>query len=262
MLLLPHIRVITFHRNFHCNFKRETEPVAESRVQAMADASSLHASKRPKLSADGPKANAPNSATRIFVGGLDHRVTVADLHEVLAAYGTVEDVHIADGKSYAFARMGTKPSALAATAALDGVEWRGRTMKCRIATTRGQLWVGNIPKSVSNVRLAQAFSTFGPVKTAIVATDEKGVSEGWGVVDFDRQGPAERAFEACNKKPFLITSQTIPLRVVRWRHVDVEVGMPAHDARTSQEIEEELAYEPQFPADGPIPYHHRRRSVC
>jgi len=58
------------------------------------------------------------------------------------------------------------------------------------------LYVGNLPRSLTEDELAQAFGSVGPVQAARIITDrETGRSRGFGFVDLDDDN-AQRAIQA------------------------------------------------------------------
>ena len=51
----------------------------------------------------------------------------------------------------------------------------------------------------------EAFSQFGEVEEAVVVTDDRGKSKGYGIVDFARKQGAVNAISRCRNSPYLIT---------------------------------------------------------
>ena len=58
---------------------------------------------------------------------------------------------------------------------------------------------------MSNELLEEAFSQFGEVESAVVVTDDRGKSLGYGIVDFARKAQAITAIQRCKAEPFLLT---------------------------------------------------------
>ena len=75
----------------------------------------------------------------------------------------------------------------------------------RFAASSCSVKVSNLNPTVSNELLAQAFTAFGEVEEAIVATDDRGKPLGYGIVDFARKGQAQAAIQQCRNEPFLLT---------------------------------------------------------
>lgn len=65
-----------------------------------------------------------------------------------------------------------------------------------------KLYVGNLPYSVDDQALQDAFSSFGSVTSARVITDrETGRSKGFGFVEMDSDDAASQAIEKMNGQP-------------------------------------------------------------
>lgn len=75
----------------------------------------------------------------------------------------------------------------------------------RYAANSCSVKISNLHPLVSNELLAEAFSQFGEVESAIVVSDERGKSLGHGVVDFARKNQAISALQHCKNDHFLIT---------------------------------------------------------
>lgn len=82
---------------------------------------------------------------------------------------------------------------------------KGRDIKVRFAASSCSVKVSNLGPMVSNELLAEAFGTFGEVESAVVVTDERGKSLGYGIVDFARKANATSAIQRCRNGQFLIT---------------------------------------------------------
>ncbi len=65
------------------------------------------------------------------------------------------------------------------------------------------IYIGNLPYSVSEDDLRDAFSEFGQVHSANIITDKfSGRSKGFGFVDMPNDGEARAAIEEMNDKDF------------------------------------------------------------
>lgn len=78
-------------------------------------------------------------------------------------------------------------------------------MKVRFAASSCSVKVANLSPLVSNELLEEAFSQFGEVESAVVVTDERGKSLGYGIVDFSRKSQAITAIQRCKIGHFLLT---------------------------------------------------------
>ncbi len=62
-----------------------------------------------------------------------------------------------------------------------------------------KLYVGSVPYSVADQRLGEVFAEHGTIESARVVTDrDTGRSRGFGFVEMENQGEAERAISAWN----------------------------------------------------------------
>lgn len=92
-----------------------------------------------------------------------------------------------------------------AIGATHGKLIKGRDIKVRFAASSCSVKVSNLHPLVSNEFLAEAFSHFGEVESAVVVTDERGKSLGYGIVDFARKAHAISAIQRCKNEHFLLT---------------------------------------------------------
>ena len=82
--------------------------------------------------------------SRLFIGGLDWRVTDDELKKKLEEYGLVTDVHIVkdrdtgDSRGFGFVTMANRKDADKAIKQLDGQEFSGRNLVVRQATERNR----------------------------------------------------------------------------------------------------------------------------
>jgi RNA recognition motif-containing protein len=65
------------------------------------------------------------------------------------------------------------------------------------------IYIGNLPYSVTDGDLRDKFSEFGQVHSANIITDKfSGRSKGFGFVDMPNEGEAREAIDAMNDKDF------------------------------------------------------------
>ena len=91
----------------------------------------------------------------------------------------------------------------------NGETIRNRDIKVRLAASSASVKVANLNPTVSNELLAEAFSLFGDVEEAVVATDDRGKPLGYGIVDFARKGQAMSAIQQCRNEPYLLTKSVL-----------------------------------------------------
>ncbi|MCB9749747.1 MAG: RNA-binding protein [Myxococcales bacterium] len=89
---------------------------------------------------DGGRAHA--IPCRLFIGGLNWRVTTDELQEMLEEYGPVADAFIVtdrdtgDSRGFGFVTMRDRRDASQAIRRLNGQDFHGRTLVVRLATER------------------------------------------------------------------------------------------------------------------------------
>jgi len=66
---------------------------------------------------------------KLYVGNLTYAVTKEDLETLFGSHGEVKEVTIIQGKGFGFVEMGSEEQANAAKDALDGSDFKGRTLK-------------------------------------------------------------------------------------------------------------------------------------
>lgn len=159
---------------------------------------------------------------RLFFGNLPRDFSEEELKQMLAAHGEFQEIYHSKEKNFAFARMvctifstndvtlllfmqAYRSEAEQVILHHNGQTIRNRDIKVRFAASSATIKVSNINPCVSNELLAEAFSHFGEVEEAVVATDDRGKHLGYGVVDFARKGQALSAIQQCRKDPFLLT---------------------------------------------------------
>jgi len=67
--------------------------------------------------------------SKLYVGNLDYSVTSEDLQELFGAHGEVKQVNIIEGRGFGFVEMSDSEGAEKAKEALNGTEFKGRTLK-------------------------------------------------------------------------------------------------------------------------------------
>lgn len=71
--------------------------------------------------------------SKLYVGNFGYSISNQDLEELFSAYGEVKEVKIIEGKGFGFVEMSTQSEAEKAKEALNGTDFKGRTLKVDIA---------------------------------------------------------------------------------------------------------------------------------
>lgn len=67
--------------------------------------------------------------SKLYVGNMDYSVTGEQLKELFSGYGSVTEVKVIEGKGFGFVEMSSPAEAEKAKEALNGSDFKGRTLK-------------------------------------------------------------------------------------------------------------------------------------
>jgi RNA recognition motif-containing protein len=67
--------------------------------------------------------------SKLYVGNLGYAVTKEELEELFSSYGEVKQVNIIEGRGFGFVEMSAPSEAEKAKEALNGSDFKGRTLK-------------------------------------------------------------------------------------------------------------------------------------
>ncbi len=67
--------------------------------------------------------------SKLYAGNLNYSVTNSDLEELFSTYGAIKQVNIIEGKGFGFVEMGSPLEAEKAKEALNGSQFKGRTLR-------------------------------------------------------------------------------------------------------------------------------------
>ena len=67
--------------------------------------------------------------SKLYVGNLNYAVTSDELKELFGEHGQVQSVNIIEGRGFGFVEMSSSEEAEKAKEALDGNDFKGRTLK-------------------------------------------------------------------------------------------------------------------------------------
>ena len=73
---------------------------------------------------------------KLYVGNLDYNVTNEELQDLFSSHGTVVEVNIIEGKGFGFIEMSSSVEAETAKDALNGSEFKNRSLKIDEARPR------------------------------------------------------------------------------------------------------------------------------
>lgn len=132
-----------------------------------------------KLGADGPEDEEekskwdellalPPQGSEVFLGGLPRDTTEEDLRELCEPLGEIYEVRLMkdketkENKGFAFVTFTAKDVAQRAIEELHDKDHKGRTLRCSLSQAKHRLFVGNVPKGLSEAELTTIIKGKGP----------------------------------------------------------------------------------------------------
>lgn len=149
--------------------------------------------------------NQSSSDSTLYVGNLSPFTDETRLHSLFHPYGNIltakimRDLYNQESRRFGFVSFATVEEALKAKEALnyqkvDNFEIRICFKKLTSDFKEGaNLFIKNIPKTVSTKQLDDLFSECGKIVSCSIRTDNKGVSLGYGYVQLETEEMAEAA---------------------------------------------------------------------
>ncbi|KAI4355298.1 hypothetical protein L6164_004086 [Bauhinia variegata] len=110
----------------------------------------------------------PPHGSEVFVGGLPRDVIEDDLRELCDSIGDIVEVRLmkdretGEGKGYAFVAFKTKEVAQKAIEELHNKEFKGKTLRCSLSETKHRLFIGNVPKNLTEDEFRKVIEGVGP----------------------------------------------------------------------------------------------------
>jgi len=75
--------------------------------------------------------------SKLYVGNLNYSITTEQLEELFSSYGEIKQVNIIEGRGFGFVEMSNSSEAEKAKEALNGSDFKGRTLKVNEARQPG-----------------------------------------------------------------------------------------------------------------------------
>ncbi|KAE8718377.1 Polyadenylate-binding protein 1-A [Hibiscus syriacus] len=149
----------------------------------------------------------------LFVKNLDPSVTTTCLEGIFCRFGNILSCKIAEengkSKGFGFVQFASEESALSAITALHDTMLKGKKLyvskfvrKCERTPAEEEkftnLYVKNLFDDMTEDSLKEMFSKYGMISSVVIMKDDKGVSRGFGFVNFQSPDDAKKALEAMN----------------------------------------------------------------
>ncbi|KAF9602284.1 hypothetical protein IFM89_026401 [Coptis chinensis] len=110
----------------------------------------------------------PPHGAEVFIGGLPRDVTEGDLRDLCEPIGEVTEIKLikdkdtGESKGFSFITFKKKEFAQKAIEEFQSKEFRGRTLRCSLSQTKYRLFMGNIPKQLTEKELRAAIEKTSP----------------------------------------------------------------------------------------------------
>ncbi|KAK9279901.1 hypothetical protein L1049_013585 [Liquidambar formosana] len=110
----------------------------------------------------------PPHGSEVFIGGLPRDALEEDLRDRCETIGELFEIRLiknkdtGENKGYAFISFKTKESAQKAIEELHTKEFKGRTLRCSLSESKHRLFIGNVPKSLTEDEFRKVVEETGP----------------------------------------------------------------------------------------------------
>ncbi|PNH07832.1 Polyadenylate-binding protein, cytoplasmic and nuclear [Tetrabaena socialis] len=151
----------------------------------------------------------------IFIKNLDKTIDAKALHDTFSAFGKILSCKVATdsngvSKGYGFVHFEDQVAADRAIATVNGKEIEGKIVyvgpfQKRADRPQGKesytnVFIKNLPTEIGDDELMKIVSEFGEVTSAVVMKDDKGVSKGFGFINFTEAESAAKCVDALHEK--------------------------------------------------------------
>ncbi|KAL3327535.1 hypothetical protein AABB24_035289 [Solanum stoloniferum] len=153
----------------------------------------------------------PPHGSEVYIGGVTHDVSEADVREFCETIGEVTEVRIMKGKDstqnkgYAFVTYRNKELASKAIKELNNTELKGKRVKCSPAQAKHKLFIGNVPRTWGEEDMRTAVTNVGPgVITIELVKDplNSGKNRGFAFIEYYNHACAEYSRQEMSNSDF------------------------------------------------------------
>lgn len=110
----------------------------------------------------------PPHGAEVFIGGLPRDTLEVDLRDRCETMGEIFEIRLVknkdtgESKGYAFVSFKTKGAAQKAIEEFQNKEFKGKMLRCSVSETKHRLFIGNIPKSLTEDEFRKVIEEIGP----------------------------------------------------------------------------------------------------
>lgn len=149
----------------------------------------------------------------IFVKNLDKSIDHKALYDTFSMFGNILSCKVAmnaagESLGYGFVHYETEEAAVKAIEKVDGMviagenvlvtRWKPRSERSGDVTKFTNIYVKQLPDSITDESLRSIFEAFGPVTSVMLSKDNEGKSRGFGFVNFESADDAMNAVDTLN----------------------------------------------------------------
>ncbi|CAO2814471.1 unnamed protein product [Amaranthus hypochondriacus] len=159
----------------------------------------------------------PPHGSEVFIGGLPKDVTDEDLRELCEPIGEIFEVRLmknkdtGEVKGYAFVAFKTKEDGQRAIDELKNKEFKGKTLRCSLSDSKHRLFIGNIPKSLSEDQFKKLIHEVGPGAEMIDLKQDAlnpGRNRGFAFIEYYNNACADYARQQMSSGSFRLEGNT------------------------------------------------------
>jgi len=201
-----------------------------------------------------------NGRNRLYIGNISADFTDEDLTDLFKPYGETAEIFLNKEKNFGFIKLDYHANAEKAKRELDGINFKGKTLKIRFAPNTATVKVKNLPPFCTNELLTFAFSPFGEIEKAHVDVDERGKPTGEGYIHFARKFSAAAAIKKCSEGCYFLSTSLQPVVVEAYDLVEDADGYSDRNInRKHPEFLQERETPPRFARPNSFEFEYGQR---
>lgn len=159
----------------------------------------------------------PPHGSEVFIGGLPRDAFEEDLRDLCEPFGELYEIRMikdrdsGESKGYAFVSFKSRDAAEKAAEELQSKEFKGKTIRCSITETKNRLWIGSIPKSLTEDEFRKIIEDVGPgVENIELIKDPQNPSRnrGFAFVLYYNNACADYSLQKMSSSDFKIDGNT------------------------------------------------------